>query len=127
MLHIRHGLEFSFSEDPLLHLVMRGILRLNPHVPIRARPITPDILVLFYKFMDGDNPLIPKREGDFDRLLDFALEKRPFVPWPIFDVMEEKRNHGLTNTIFKKWFLNIEGHLKRETMTQQPCQIKSGI
>ncbi|HCP21227.1 MAG TPA: alpha/beta hydrolase, partial [Marinobacter hydrocarbonoclasticus] len=34
--------------------------------------------------MDGDNPLIPKREGDFDRLLDFALEKRPFVPWPIF-------------------------------------------
>src|SRR5690606_25348065 len=52
--------------------------------------------------MDGDNPLIPKREGDFDRLLDFALEKRPFVPWPIFDVMEEKAiaNREVNEVIF---------------------------
>lgn len=40
--------------------------------------------------LDGDNPLIPSEEGDFDRLLDFALEERPFVPWPILDVMEQK-------------------------------------
>ena len=53
--------------------------------------------------MDGDNPLIPKREGDFDRLLDFALEKRPFVPWPIFDVMEEKAiaNREVNEVIFR--------------------------
>lgn len=38
--------------------------------------------------VEGENPLIPKKAGDFNRLLDFALEKRPFVPWPIFDVME---------------------------------------
>jgi abhydrolase domain-containing protein 6 len=54
------------------------------------------------RVMDGDNPLIPKKEGDFDRLLDFALEKRPFVPWPIFDVMEEKAiaNQEVNEVIF---------------------------
>lgn len=52
--------------------------------------------------LDGDNPLIPKKAGDFDRLLDFALEKRPFVPWPIFDVMEEKAiaNRDVNEVIF---------------------------
>ncbi|MGC8120591.1 alpha/beta fold hydrolase [Marinobacter sp. VGCF2001] len=50
----------------------------------------------------GGNPLIPRQEGDFDRLLDFALEKRPFVPWPIFDVMEEKAiaNQAVNEVIF---------------------------
>ncbi|WP_431474247.1 alpha/beta hydrolase [Marinobacter sp. KM021] len=54
------------------------------------------------RVLDGDNPLIPKKEGDFDRLLDFALEKRPFVPWPIFDVMEEKAiaNREVNEVIF---------------------------
>jgi len=52
--------------------------------------------------IEGDNPLIPKKDGDFDRLLDFALEKRPFVPWPIFDVMEEKAiaNQEVNQVIF---------------------------
>lgn len=52
--------------------------------------------------LDGDNPLIPKQKGDFDRLLDFALEKRPFVPWPIFDVMERHAiaNREVNETIF---------------------------
>ncbi|WP_342631236.1 alpha/beta hydrolase [Marinobacter alkaliphilus] len=54
------------------------------------------------RVLDGDNPLIPKKEGDFGRLLDFALEKRPFVPWPIFDVMEEKAiaNREVNEVIF---------------------------
>lgn len=52
--------------------------------------------------LDGENPLIPKQQGDFDRLLDFALEKRPFVPWPIFEVMEENAiaNREVNETIF---------------------------
>ncbi|MGB1951001.1 MAG: alpha/beta fold hydrolase [Marinobacter sp.] len=51
---------------------------------------------------EGDNPLIPKESGDFDRLLDFALEKRPFVPWPILGVMEEKAiaNRDVNQVIF---------------------------
>src|SRR5690554_3360848 len=52
--------------------------------------------------LDGDTPLIPRQEGDFDKLLDFALEKRPFVPSPIFDVMEEKAiaNREVNEVIF---------------------------
>ncbi|MCL7943264.1 alpha/beta hydrolase [Marinobacter sp. ATCH36] len=52
--------------------------------------------------MDGDNPLIPSKEGDFRRLIDFALEKKPFVPWPIYDVMEEKAiaNQNVNEVIF---------------------------
>ncbi|WP_296935182.1 alpha/beta fold hydrolase [uncultured Marinobacter sp.] len=52
--------------------------------------------------MDGDNPLIPKQPGDFERLMDFALEKRPFVPWPIMGVMEERAiaNRDVNEVIF---------------------------
>ncbi|MFO8142261.1 MAG: alpha/beta hydrolase [Marinobacter sp.] len=52
--------------------------------------------------LDGENPLIPKQKGDFDRLLDFALEKRPFVPWPIFEVMEQNAiaNREVNEAIF---------------------------
>lgn len=52
--------------------------------------------------VEGDNPLIPAKEGDFRRLVDFALEKKPFVPWPIYDVMEEKAiaNREINQVIF---------------------------
>lgn len=51
---------------------------------------------------EGDNPLIPRKPGDFDRLMDFALEKKPFAPWPILDVMEEKAiaNQEVNEVIF---------------------------
>lgn len=50
----------------------------------------------------GKNPLIPTEEGDFERLVDFALEKKPFVPWPIYSVMEEKAiaNREVNTVIF---------------------------
>ncbi|MEX2476353.1 alpha/beta fold hydrolase [Marinobacter sp.] len=53
--------------------------------------------------LEGDNPLIPKKEGDLKRLIDFALEEKPFVPWPIYDVMEEKAiaNQGVNEVIFR--------------------------
>ncbi len=51
---------------------------------------------------EGDNPLIPKQPGDFERLMDFALEKKPFVPWPILDVMEQRAiaNREVNEVIF---------------------------
>ena len=52
MLHILHGLSYPYSEDSLLQLELRGIFRLNPHVPVRARPITPKILQVYYNHMD---------------------------------------------------------------------------
>ncbi|MDK8462966.1 alpha/beta fold hydrolase [Marinobacter sp. SS13-12] len=52
--------------------------------------------------VEGDNPLIPSKEGDFKRLIDFALEKKPFVPWPIYEVMEERAiaNRDVNQVIF---------------------------
>ncbi|SNC63978.1 Pimeloyl-ACP methyl ester carboxylesterase [Marinobacter sp. es.048] len=52
--------------------------------------------------MEGDNPLIPKKPGDFERLMEFALEKEPFVPWPIMGVMEERAiaNRDVNEVIF---------------------------
>ena len=50
----------------------------------------------------GDNPLIPAKEGDFKRLIDFAMEKKPFAPWPIYDVMEERAiaNREINQVVF---------------------------
>ena len=50
----------------------------------------------------GDNPLIPSKAGDFKRLMDFAMEEQPFVPWPILSVMEEKAiaNQEVNKVIF---------------------------
>ena len=52
--------------------------------------------------MEGDNPLIPKKPGDFERLMEFGLEKEPFVPWPIMGVMEERAiaNRDINEVIF---------------------------
>ena len=52
--------------------------------------------------MEGDNPLIPRKPGDFERLMEFALEKEPFVPWPIMGVMEERAiaNREVNEVIF---------------------------
>lgn len=50
----------------------------------------------------GNNPLIPKQPGDFERLMDFALEQEPFVPWPIMSVMEQRAiaNREVNEVIF---------------------------
>ena len=53
MLHIFLGLPYPHGEDFLLQLELRGISRLHPHVPIRAKPITPHILREFYIHMDN--------------------------------------------------------------------------
>ena len=57
MLHILHGLPYPHSQDALLQLQLRGICRLNPHVPVRARPVTPDILLAFHRLMDDEDSL----------------------------------------------------------------------
>ena len=57
MLHIFLGFEYSHSDDFHLQLVLRGISRLHPHVPHRAKPITPAILLAFHQHMDHDSSL----------------------------------------------------------------------
>lgn len=39
---------------------------------------------------EGHNPLVVREPGDFDKLMDFVMERRPFAPWPVTAVMEEQ-------------------------------------
>jgi pimeloyl-ACP methyl ester carboxylesterase len=57
---------------------------------------------LFDLVVAGDNPLIPSKPGDFERLMDFALEKKPFIPWPVLGVMEDQAlaNQTINEVIF---------------------------
>ena len=55
MLHIFLGLPYAHDGDFLLQLELRGISRSNPHVPIRAKPITPQILLDFHQLMDDSS------------------------------------------------------------------------
>ena len=54
-LHILLGLPYDHAKDFLLQLELRGIARSHPHVPVRARPITPLILRDFHKLMDNSS------------------------------------------------------------------------
>ena len=46
------NLPYVHADDFLLQLELRGITPLHPHVPIRAKPITPQLLLLIHTFMD---------------------------------------------------------------------------
>lgn len=54
----------------------------------------------------GENPLIVNEPGDFSRLLDFSMEQKPFIIWPITSVMGEKAvaNRTINNKIFTDSF-----------------------
>jgi len=51
---------------------------------------------------EGKNPLIVNNTDDFDQLMDFAMEKKPFIIWPITSVMAEKalKNKAINQKIF---------------------------
>ena len=56
-LHILHGFPYPHSEDFLLKLELRGISCLDPHVPLRATPVTPKVLLAFRRHMDFTSSL----------------------------------------------------------------------
>ena len=56
-LHAFMGLNYQFSEDFHLKLVMKGIRRANPYVIRRATPITPNILAKIFQHMDHSSSL----------------------------------------------------------------------
>ena len=58
---------------------------------------------LHQQLRQGNNPLIVETADDFDRLMDFALEKKPFIPWPITSVLAERavKNKPINDKIFQ--------------------------
>jgi pimeloyl-ACP methyl ester carboxylesterase len=69
----------------------------------------------------GENPLIVREKDDFYELMDFALEQKPFMPWPIISVMAEKyvANESINRKIFADFYssadYSIESELKKIT------------
>jgi pimeloyl-ACP methyl ester carboxylesterase len=52
---------------------------------------------------EGNNPLVVEDTKGFNELMDFALEQRPFIPWPITEVSAEhaKALKPLHNKLWK--------------------------
>jgi pimeloyl-ACP methyl ester carboxylesterase len=50
----------------------------------------------------GKNPMIIEKPDDFYALMDFAMEKKPYIPWPIAGVLAEKAvaNKAVNEKIF---------------------------
>lgn len=55
-MHLLLGFEFPYEEWFSVKLLYRGLSRLNPHLPHRSLPITPEILQNMSKFLDMSNP-----------------------------------------------------------------------
>jgi len=56
---------------------------------------------LTHLFQGGQNPFIINCEDDYKKLMDFAMGKKPFIPWPIISVMAERaiENQTINNKI----------------------------
>ncbi len=62
---------------------------------------------------DGNNPLVVREPGDFEELMDFVLEKRPFMPWPIKTVMEERAiaRQNINDRIFSTVYTSAQDYV----------------
>lgn len=58
------------------------------------------------RLAEGSNPLIVTCDDDFYELMDFALEEKPFIPWPVTSVMAEKSaaNEAINRKMFKDFY-----------------------
>ena len=55
LLHVLLGLEYPFTDNFILRLLLRGLDRLHPHVPRRAPPMTPSVLLRLAEVVDTDS------------------------------------------------------------------------
>jgi abhydrolase domain-containing protein 6 len=58
----------------------------------------------------GENPLIPRNRAEFDRLMKLAMERSPFIPWPVTSVLAERA--VADQKIKEKVFAEIHGSQK---------------
>lgn len=51
----------------------------------------------------GENPLVVRNTDDFRRVIDFTMEKPPFIPWPVSTAMAERAvaNASINDRIFE--------------------------
>lgn len=63
--------------------------------------------------LKGNNFLIPKKPGDFERLLDFVMHRRPVMTQPVIDYLSERaiKDAPLHERIFNEVLLRDVGFL----------------
>jgi len=74
----------------------------------------------------GENPLIVSDAKSFEKLLSFAMEKPPFIPWPITEVAAEKasKKQQINAKIFTDISSGDKGLFKEELKKiKSPTQI----
>ena len=57
LLHILLGHEYCVGDNIAFSLLMKGIKRLHPHTPRRAKPVVPSVLTAVSNAVDGSNSL----------------------------------------------------------------------
>lgn len=92
-----------------------------PEQIITATLINPagvnDHRAIMQDYLDkGINPLVVTKPSDFSGLMDFALEKKPFVPWPITEVSALRAIE--LKDVHEKLWLDIKSGLYQEFKSQ---------
>lgn len=61
----------------------------------------------------GENPLIVRNREDFDRLIRFSMEKKPFLVWPVSSVLAERAiaNQAINEKMFSDIRRDAPGEL----------------
>ena len=76
-----------------------------------------DYRAIMQDYLDkGVNPLVVSKPSDFSGLMDFALEKKPFVPWPITEVSALRAIE--LKEVHEKLWLDIKSGLYQEFKVQ---------
>ncbi|MDX1456154.1 MAG: alpha/beta fold hydrolase [Marinobacter sp.] len=72
------------------------------------------------KLAEGSNPLIIRKPGDLEQLVDFVMEQKPFVPWPIYEVLEEQAlaNRPVYERIFQSLRESADNEGFQQTLTR---------
>ncbi len=65
----------------------------------------------------GKNPLVVNNKDDYDQLLDLVMVERPFMPWPILDVMAQQA--VANKPLNEKIFADMKAKLLEETTAFQ--------
>jgi len=66
--------------------------------------INPSVMTEFWE--KGENPLIASDVEDFYKVMDYALEKTPFIPWPVIQSLAEQAINS--KPIYEKVFEDIK-------------------
>lgn len=64
---------------------------------------------------EGRNPLIIDDTDGFDELMDFVMEERPFIPWPVGRVIAERHmaNQDINQVIFEDIRRNADADFRK--------------